>query len=144
MHKKVGGCGMEVGISRWFTDSMIYWFTDEFYMQLSGQCKGYDIPLTSDFFISFLILNCQLSIIHYFPDLISSSGHPICAESVPSGKRQAVWAAVRRRVICLLANKQLSGRWGDAVLIFFCILFCIKAKKYVGFGAKPQEWMDNG
>jgi hypothetical protein len=32
----------------------------------------------------------SLAILRYFPDLISSSGHPICAESVPSGKRQAV------------------------------------------------------
>ena len=28
-------------------------------------------------------------------------------------------------------------------LDFFCILFCIKAKKHVGFGATPQESMDN-
>ena len=28
-------------------------------------------------------------------------------------------------------------------LDLFCILFCIKAKKYVGFGATPQESMDN-
>ncbi len=32
----------------------------------------------------------SFSITRYFPDLISSSGHPICAASVPSGKRQAV------------------------------------------------------
>jgi len=29
-------------------------------------------------------------------------------------------------------------------LDFFCILFCIKAKKHVGFGATPQQSMDNG
>ena len=28
-------------------------------------------------------------------------------------------------------------------LDLFCILFCIKAKKHVGFGATPQESMDN-
>ena len=39
---------------------------------------------TSNFFIS------HFSILNYFPDLLSSSGYPICAESVPSGKRQAV------------------------------------------------------
>ncbi len=44
-----------------------------------------------------------------FSDLISSSGHPICAASVPPGKRQAVWSVSWRRVICLLANKQLQA-----------------------------------
>jgi hypothetical protein len=87
----------------------------------------------------------SLTILHYYLDLISSSGHPICAESVPSGKRQAIWAAVRRWVICLLANKQLSGRWGDAVLIFFAFFFASRQKRMWGLGQSPKnQWiMDN-
>ena len=95
-------------------------------------------------FLYFLLtLNCQLSIIHYFlrPHLI------IGAPDLRSER------AVRQKTSCLSRRKAASylsfseqaavGSMRRCSLDFFCILFCIKAKKYVGFGAKPQESMDN-
>jgi hypothetical protein len=104
---------------------------------------GKFLSLNSHFFISLLLLSIPHS--HYFPDLLSSSGHPICVESVPQGKRQAVW--VRRissgRVICLLANKQLSGRWGEAVLTFFAYFFVSRQKSKWGLGQSPKKSIIN-
>ncbi|PLB85241.1 hypothetical protein C0T31_11980 [Dysgonamonadaceae bacterium] len=54
------------------------------FVMIDGKFLG----LNSHFFTSLLLLSILHS--HYFPDLLSSSGYPICAESVPSGKRQAV------------------------------------------------------
>ncbi|WP_165004269.1 hypothetical protein [Seramator thermalis] len=62
--------------------------------------------------------------------------------------------AVRQKTSCLSRRKAVSylsfseqaaiGSMRRCSLDLFCILFCIKTKKYVGFGAKPQESMDNG
>jgi hypothetical protein len=61
--------------------------------------------------------------------------------------------AVRQKTSCLSRRKAVSylsfseqaaiGSMRRCSLDLFCILFCIKAKKHVGFGAKPQESMDN-
>ena len=61
--------------------------------------------------------------------------------------------AVRQKTSCLSRRKAVSylsfseqaavGSMRRCSLDLFCILFCIKTKKYVGFGATPQESMDN-
>jgi hypothetical protein len=85
------------------------------------------------------IINCQLSII-----VPTSSPHrgTRSAQKACRQLKDKLFESRRissGRVICLLANKQLSGRWGDAVLIFFASFFASRQKKDVGFGAKPQE-----
>jgi len=104
---------------------------------------GVMIFLTSNFPTSFL--NSQLSIINYplFP-------RPHLIIGVPDLRRER---AVRQKTSCLSRRKAVSylsfseqaavGSMRRCSLDFFCILFCIKAKKHVGFGAKPQESMDN-
>ena len=62
--------------------------------------------------------------------------------------------AVRQKTSCLSRRKAASylsfseqaaiGSMRRCSLDLFCILFCIKVKKYVGFGATPQESIDNG
>jgi hypothetical protein len=62
--------------------------------------------------------------------------------------------AVRQKTSCLSRRKAASylsfseqaavGSMRRCSLDLFCILFGIKAKKYVGFGATPQESIDNG
>ncbi len=47
------------------------------------------------------------------------------------------------RVIKILANKRQFFVRSERSLDLFCVLFCIKAKKNVGFGAKPQGSTDN-
>jgi len=112
-------------------------------MQLSGQHRGYDIPLTSDFFTSDFF--SSLTLIH---SPLFSRPHLIIG--APDLRRER---AVRQKTSCLSRRKAASylsfseqaavGSMRRCSLDFFCILFCIKAKKYVGFGATPQESMDN-
>ena len=99
--------------------------------------------LTSNFPTSFL--NCPLSIVHYplFP-------RPHLIIGAPDLRSER---AVRQKTSCLSRRKAASylsfseqaaiGSMRRCSLDLFCILFYIKAKKYVGFGAKPQESMDN-
>ncbi len=105
---------------------------------------GVMIFLISNFPSSFL--NSQLSIINYplFP-------RPHLIIGVPDLRRER---AVRQKTSCLSrrqAESYLSfseqaaiGSMRRCSLDLFCILFCIKVKKYVGFGATPQESIDNG
>jgi hypothetical protein len=97
------------------------------------------------FFLKLSIVNYQLSIIHY--PLFS---RPHLLIGAPDLHRER---AVRQKTSCLSRRKAASylsfseqaaiGSMRRCSLDFFCILFCIKAKKYVGFGATPQESMDN-
>ena len=90
------------------------------------------------FFLKFSIVNYPL-----FP-------RPHLIIGVPDLRRER---AVRQKTSCLirqLTESYLSfseqaavGSMRRCSLDFFCILFCIKAKKHVGFGATPQESMDN-
>ncbi|HOV36733.1 MAG TPA: hypothetical protein PLJ19_09275, partial [Dysgonamonadaceae bacterium] len=105
---------------------------------------GVMIFLISNFPSSFL--NSQLSIINY---PLFSRPHLIIG--VPDLRRER---AVRQKTSCLSRRKAVSylsfseqaaiGSMRRCSLDFFCMLFCIKAKKNVGFGATPQESIDNG
>ena len=90
-------------------------------------------------------LNSQLSIINY-PLFL----RPHLLIGAPDLRSER---AVRQKTSCLirqLTESYLSfseqaaiGSMRRCSLDLFCILFCIKTKKNVGFGATPQESMDN-
>ncbi len=97
----------------------------------------------SPFFHSFPITHDHLSISPLFP-------RPHLIIGAPDLRRER---AVRQKTSCLSRRKAVSylsfseqaavGSMMRCSLDLFCILFCIKAKKHVGFGATPQESMDN-
>jgi len=86
---------------------------------------------------------CILSISPLFP-------RPHLIIGVPDLRRER---AVRQKTSCLSRRKAVSylsfseqaavGSMMRCSLDLFCILFGIKAKKHVGFGATPQESMNH-
>jgi hypothetical protein len=101
------------------------------------------IFLTSDFFNSNFF--SSLTLIHspLFPRPHLIIGAPDLRSE--RAARQKTSCLSRRKAVSYLSfsEQAVIGSMRRCSLDLFCILFCIKTKKYVGFGAKPQESMDN-
>jgi hypothetical protein len=97
----------------------------------------------SPFFHSFPITHDHLSISPLFSRPHLLIGAPDLRRERAAGQKTSCLSRRKAASYLSFSEQAAIGSMRRCSLDFFCILFCIKAKKNVGFGAKPQESMDN-